>query len=105
MVSGQFQVFRNPYPESTEAAPYFVVLQSDRFNRYATIVVAPLVADNAAAKARLFHPRFEIEGQTYAIDMLQIGAMPRRDLGPPVATLDRYRVIDAYDALISGAWS
>lgn len=105
MVSKQFQVFRNPYPESAEASPYFVVMQSDRFDRYASVVVAPLVASHATAKARLFHPRFEIEGSEYAIDMLQIGAMPRRDLGAPVATLDRYRVIDAYDALISGAWS
>jgi hypothetical protein len=104
MVSRQFQVFRNPYPADLTDAVYFVVLQSDNLPEYPTVVVAPLVPDKAVAKSRLFHPRFEIEGKSYAIDMLQVGAMPRRDVGPPVAALDRHRVIDAYDALISGSW-
>lgn len=50
-------------------------------------------------------PRFEIDGKRYALNMLQVGAMPTTDVGPAVAELDRYYVIQAYDALVSGGWS
>lgn len=105
MVAGQFQAFRNPYPEIADAAPYLVVLQSDRFQPLSTVVVAPLVDPKHVGRDLTLRPRFEVEGKRYALNILQIGAMPSAHVGPPVATLDRYYVIQAYDALISGSWS
>lgn len=105
MVTPQFHAFRNPYPESVEGAPYLVVLQSPNLDHRVTTVVAPLVSPEHVGAGALFRPRFDIEGRTYALNMLQVGAMPTTDIGPSIAELDRYQVIQAYDALISGAWS
>ena len=99
----QFQAFRTPYPELAEGAPFLVVLQSDAFAKHSTVVVAPLVSEDHVGLLRTFRPRLEIEGRRYALNTLQVGTIPVAYLGPPVAELDRYRIIESYDALISGS--
>ena len=103
MVSLQFKVFANPYPKSAEGSPYLVVLQSDVLSHYHSVVVAPLQPLSSTASASVFRPQFEIVGQNYVLNILEIAPMPRRDLGRPIIELDRFRVISAYDGLISGA--
>ncbi len=101
--SCQSQAFRNPYPHSAEGAPYLVVLQSDHFYAYRTVLVAPLTLAGAQDAPTELRPGFEIEGQAYLLNVLQMAPMPRSDIGAPITTLDRYRVLAAYDALISGS--
>lgn len=104
-MSLQFKVFRNPYSGSQRAAPFLVVLQSDLLDETRGVLAAPLQLPKAIAKASTLHPRFVIEGKECVLNVLELAPMPRLDLGPPVGELDRYLVIQAYDALISGAWS
>jgi hypothetical protein len=103
VVSLQFKAFANPYPKSAEGSPYLVVLQSDLLSQYHSVVVAPLQPLSSAARASVFRPYFEIDGHRYVLNILEVPPMPRRDLGRPVTELDRFRVISAYDGLISGA--
>ncbi len=103
-MSRQFRAFRNPYASSQRSSPYLVVLQSDLLDETRGLLVAPLQLPAAIALPSRLHPRFVVEGRELILNVLEMAPMPRRDLGEPVAELDRYLVIQAYDALISGAW-
>lgn len=103
-MSLQFKAFANPYP-STEGSPYLVVLQNDLLDEYRSVLVAPLQPASTSAKSSRLRPRFDIAGVALVLNVLEMAPMPRAHLGPAVADLDRFRIIDAYDAVISGAWS
>jgi toxin CcdB len=79
--------------------------QSDSLRYLATRVVAPLMrrVDVPAPTTRL-HPVFEFEGETFLLATHLLTAMPTRDLGRPVASLDaeRYAIVAALDMVITG---
>lgn len=101
----QFRVFRNPHRASAKTTPFLVVLQSDHLDASLGVIAAPLQVLESGAKPSALRPHFEVESKTYILNILEMAPISRKALGAPVAELDRFRVIDAYDALISGAWS
>jgi len=104
-VSAQFKAFRNPYKASAKGSPYLVVLQSDLLDTYPAVMVAPLQPIASSEGPSRLRPRFEVEGAPYVLNVLEMAPVRRAHLGAPVAELDRFVVINAYDALISGAYA
>ncbi len=95
----QFDVHR------LESGSFVVDCQSDSLSHLATRVAAPLMrsGDVPAPTTRL-HPVFVFEGETFLLATHLLTAMPRRDLGRPVASLDaeHYTIIAALDMVITG---
>lgn len=89
-----------------ERAPYVVVIQSARFDRVLTRLVAPLVI--LRADATEVTPRLEVEGRAVFLDPLRIFAMPAISLGRKVASLadddSSARIIAAIDEVLSRAF-
>jgi toxin CcdB len=75
-----------------------VDLQHDLLDHLPTRVVAPLLPpDQAGQPVRDLHPIFEFDGGTHILALHQLAAVPRRELGPAIGTLDA-----GYDAIMRG---
>lgn len=73
-----------------------VDLQHDLLDHLPTRVVAPLLPpDQAGTPVRDLNPVFEIEGAPHILAVHQLSAVPRRELGPAIGTLD-----GSYDAIL-----
>jgi toxin CcdB len=101
----QFDVFPNPSPRSRADHPYFVVLQSDRLERFATRIVAPLIAPAKLKYLERLLPLVEVKGKPYVIAIPDLGPIPAKLLQPAVANLEseRYRILGALDLLFTGS--
>jgi toxin CcdB len=102
----RFDVFPNPSQRS--AVPYVVDVQGNHLSGLATRVVIPLRRLDSFAPVPLppdLIPVFTIEGIECMLDTPTLGAIPRNELGKPVASL-LYRqdeIISALDRLF-GSW-
>jgi toxin CcdB len=104
----QFDVHRNPGRTRT-GTPYFVIVQSRRYDSHARRVVIPLVLREAlASRFPEMTPVFRIEGRDVALDPLQMVSIAKDALGPHVGSLaddeSSGRIINAIDLVISRAW-
>jgi toxin CcdB len=100
----QFDVHRNP-EQVREDIPYVVDIQSDLLSDLPTRLVAPLVRANAfGAPVGRLHPRFVVEHSPVIMLTTEIGVLPPRTLGGPVASLadHRHEIVAAIDMLITG---
>ncbi|MFC3127751.1 CcdB family protein [Pseudoroseomonas globiformis] len=83
----QFDVHPNP-GRQRDNVPYVVTLQSARFDRAPTRLVAALIRGSALAmEAHYLAPRFTVLGQEVVLDVFNIATVPVARLGPPVAAL------------------
>ena len=100
----QFDVFPNPSPRTRAEHPYFVILQSDRLDRFATRVVAPLIAPTRFQFLERLLPEVTVKGKPYVIAIPDIAPIPVKMLQPAVANLEseRYRILAAIDLLFTG---
>lgn len=91
-----------------ERATHLVVIQSGRFDRSVTRLVAPLIVVSDPGGGTELAPRFEVEGRSVFLQPLQIFAMPTTSLGPKVASLaddaSSTRIIAAIDEVLSRAF-
>lgn len=91
-----------------ERASYVVVIQSARFDRAATRLVAPLIGTRGAGSATEMMPDFELEGRTAFLDPLLMFSMPAASLGRQVGSLaddnSSTRIIAAIDEVLSRAF-
>ena len=91
-----------------ERAPYVVVIQSGRFDRSMTRLVAPLIVVSGPGGETEVAPRFEMEGRSVFLQPLQIFAMPAASLGPRVGSLaddaSSTSIISAIDEVLSRAF-
>lgn len=106
MAMAQWDVFVNPSARMREALPFVVVLQSDLLNVLNTRLVAPLARRQPplqGVSGRL-SPRFEIQGESLTLVVHESAPMEARALRNPVGSLraDSHRIIDAFDAVVSG---
>ena len=101
----QFDVFPNPSPRTRAENPYFVVLQSDRLERFATRIVAPLITPAKIQFLEHLLPEVVVEGEPYVIAIPDLGPIPAKMLQPAVANLEaeRYNILGAIDMLFTGA--
>lgn len=101
----QFDVLRNPDPETTSWAPYVVVLQSNLLHDLATVVVAPLVDPGEfGPPATTLNPVFAIESRRVVLSTAELAGVSRRELGERVASLkaERDAIVAALDLLFTG---
>ncbi len=101
----QFGVYENPNPESKEAIPYLLDVQSDLLSGLSTRVVVPLVtADTMGTAINNLNPQFMVKGAVVFMSTAELAGVPRRVLGKMVGSLidRRDEIIAALDFLITG---
>ncbi|MGB5279452.1 MAG: CcdB family protein [Gammaproteobacteria bacterium] len=101
----QFDVCRNPNPDTQAAIPYLLEVQSDLLESIATCVVVPLVRTSERKKpAKYLNPCLDIEGTQVIMLTEQIAGIPRRALSKRIASLSskRQEIMTALDFLFSG---
>jgi toxin CcdB len=101
----QFDVHRTT-GRAREAAPYLVVVQSQRLDRMPTRVVVPLIpARGTADYDPDLSPRCIVDGETLVLAPWQIFTIPVSALGPVVMSFadddTSARITRAIDTLIS----
>lgn len=81
-----------------------VVLQHDNISDLDEVVVAPLYLTSQLSSVRHLRPKVRLDDQDYLIAVDRLGAMPRRQLGAPLANLEqlRYEITKALDLLFTG---
>ncbi len=103
----QFDVHRTT-GRTRLAAPYVVIVQSERLARLPTRVVIPLTSLRGDDFAADVAPVSQIEGKQVRLIPWQIFTISVTALGPLVASLANDRdcapIIRAIDALISQTW-
>jgi toxin CcdB len=101
----QFDVLRNPNPETASWAPYLLVLQNDLLRDLRTTVVAPLVRQaHFGRPAQVLNPVFEIRGEPLVLSTAELAGVSAPMLGETVASLAgrRTKIIAAIDLLFTG---
>ena len=101
----QFDVYRNPNPETAALIPYLLDVQADLLGRLATRVVAPLVLASELGKpAKCLNPCFDIEGVAVVMSTPEVAGIPVRAVGTRVQSLANRRqdIIAALDMLFTG---
>lgn len=102
----QFTVHKNANPATRAAVPLLLNVQSDLVEDLGTRVVAPLYPA-AALKGktlRTLTPTLEVDGKQYVMMTPQLAGIPKKLLGPAVASLSSRRddIVAALDLLITG---
>ena len=89
VLMARFDVYRNPGAQAA-TTPYLLDVQSDLLDGLETRVVVPLRRLEQFPKVKLpdrLTPILKIEGQSCLLETPKMGAVPRRLLGEPVASL------------------
>lgn len=98
----QFDLYRNPNPQTSDEIPYLLDIQADLLNHLSTCVVIPL---SSSAKAlNHLNPVVSIEGKEVVLMTQEMAGIERRYLGEKVTSMSDYRseIIASIDFLISG---
>ena len=100
----QFDVCKNPNPESSGHAPYLVVLQSNVLEPIPTCVVAPLLKLDAFKPITKLNPVFEIESEDFILSTAELAGVRRDVVGEVVCNIEEYRdeIIASLDVLFLG---
>lgn len=100
----QFDIVENLGPDRTSKYPLLVVLQHDRAEVIATVVVAPLVPVSLGPIPSRLHPVVIVAGQEYVALVGQLAAVPKRVTGRVVGNVEdyRYQIVAAIDLLFTG---
>ena len=101
----QFDVYTNPNPDTNQAVPYLLDVQSDLLEPLATRVVVPLVRHVVMPRpARYLNPVFEVRGERVVMSTPELAGVPIQALGEKVDALPEQRdaIMRALDFLISG---
>jgi toxin CcdB len=101
----QFDVSRNPNPDSADAVPYLLDIQADLLDGLNTRVVVPLLTKTAMGKtAKILNPMFNIENQQVVMSTAELAGVSVRSLGDKVCSVAQHRdeIIAALDLLFTG---
>lgn len=101
----QFSVHRNPATDTAAWAPYLLVLQNDLLSELNTVVVAPLIHEEAFGRpARILNPTFTIEDHRVVLSTAELAGISRDALGAEVVSLaqERTAIMAACDFLFTG---
>jgi CcdB protein len=99
----QFDVFLTPFRNDTVERPYYVVVQSDRYQTLSRVCV-PFIAERFLRPDGRLNPRFELEGKGCFLHPIELLSMPTALLRSKIANLeaDRYRIVSALDLVFTG---
>ncbi len=101
----QYDVYRNPNPESRHTEPYLVDIQNDLLSELPTRLIAPLATIGLKLKLpKNLCPKFLVEGREMALRPYDLAAISPKVLGRPVASLAAFssQIIVALDVVTSG---
>jgi len=89
----QFDLYRNPNPETRAWAPYVVDLQHEMLSGLATRVMAPLVVAKPSGEPPMkgLNPIVSVEGRDYFLSTAEMASVPVRELSDPLGNLLSYR--------------
>ena len=100
----QFDVYENPDESMRRLVPYVIVLRHDRFAALPSVLVAPILVEEAAKRIEGLHPEVVIDGRRCFVDVTDPAAIAARHLvrriGPPASEHDR--LLRALDMLFCG---
>ena len=101
----QFDVYRNPNPDTQSYAPFLIDVQSDLLDPLSTTVVIPLIKAKQITKpiSRL-NPEFKIKNMKTVLSTAELAGVSHQELGDYVMSLAEHRtvIIDALDLLFTG---
>lgn len=101
----QFDVYRNPNPETAGPIPYLLDIQADFLDVLSTRVIVPLLTLEAMGKtAQVLNPIFTVENRRVVMSTAELAGIPLRSLGEAVCSLaeQRNEIIAALDLLFTG---
>lgn len=101
----QFDLYRNPNPETSEAIPYLLDVQAELLHNLATRVVVPLYTATASGKAAAhLNPVVSFGKETLVLSTAELAGVAVNSLGERVGTLREHRqeIIAALDFLFTG---
>lgn len=101
----QFDVFRNPNPETSEEIPYLLDVQTGLLDQLATRVVVPLVIASLMNRpVKVLNPAFVVEGVPVVMSTAELAGVSVRALGEKAGMLEgkRSEIIAALDLLFTG---
>jgi toxin CcdB len=100
----QYDIVENLHATSRRAYPYLIVLQHDRAEMVSTIVTAPVAPWSELLATSRMHPEIAINGRRHLLLVEQLASVPRRALGPPIASAEAhdYEITAALDMLFTG---
>jgi toxin CcdB len=99
---GRFDVYATPGRDGTG---YVLDVQADLLRDLNTRVVVPLLPPDVAPKpARSLNPAFDIDGRSHLMLTQFIAAVPAKELGEPVLSLEAHSddIMRALDMLLIG---
>ncbi len=102
----QFDVYRNPNPNTRSRIPYLLDVQAGLLDALTTRVVAPLCEPDLL-KGRLaerLNPTFEVEGRSVVLLPPELAGVPRKALGECIGNLtnERFAIVAALDFVFTG---
>jgi toxin CcdB len=102
----QFNVYRNANPETEEAYPFLMDVQSDSVARLPTRVVVPISRTVSLPYTRLTRlmPEVKVLGVPCVLVTQELAGVSRAALGEPVGDLSAQRsdIVAALDLLFTG---
>lgn len=101
----QFDVYKNPNPETKQTIPYLLDIQADLLCSLTTRVVVPLYSLSAMGKAaKHLNPRFSIKRTAVIMSTAELAGITQNNLGEKVCSLEEHRneIAAALDFLITG---
>lgn len=101
----QFDVYRNPNPQTNRTIPYLLDVQTDFLDSLATRVVVPLIsASEIGQAARHLNPLLEVEGTKVVMSTAELAGVSKRMLTERICSLRdrRDEIIAALDFLFTG---
>lgn len=102
----QFDVYRNPNPETSTSVPYLLDVQAETFEPLATHLVIPLVRKVAGSRLlKRLNLEVAIEGRQVFLSIPEMAGISVRSLGERVGNLSplRTEIIAGIDFLITGS--
>ena len=100
----QLAVYRNPRPRSAEHAPFLLEVQADLVPTQLCVVVPLVHPDYFGPPAKTLNPLVTVQGGRYVVSPVEIGSLPRSQLGAPLADLRAARpeILAALDFVLHG---
>ncbi|OIO66717.1 MAG: plasmid maintenance protein CcdB [Zetaproteobacteria bacterium CG_4_9_14_3_um_filter_49_83] len=101
----QFDIYRNPNPDTNTLIPYLLDVQADLLDLLTTRVVAPLhTLKSISVPLRHLNPVLEVNGERLVLSTAELAAVAKAVLGEPVGNVRSYRddIIAALDFVFAG---